>query len=267
MESRMDRYNANHETIKTRTQKNSLLYNDVKNSMLNDFDINSNISVITDETDDFIDVSNVKRYLDTRYSNNAPKRKSIEMPRNDEIVEDEKVLEDTKEYDINAIIEKAKQGKNVDYTKERLRMVRETQYEILNNLNLDEKKVDENPSRKQEEENLMNLINTITQLELCNKNSEKEYTKKEIEANLDLLSDLSDKTGSNETLDVTRTREIDPSSRTSEIKYQNDFTDISYMDKSTLIIKIIIFIVVIVLIFGALYIVNNILDLGLFNWI
>lgn len=273
MQSRMDRYSTENKPYNSRTQKNSALYDNVKNSMITDFDVNSNVSIISDNADDIISVKNVKRYLDNRYSVNSPKRKSIEVP-NFEFKNEDDITEDTKEYDINAIIEKAKQGKNIDYTKERLKKVRDTQYEILNNLDLEIKKTSEplSSQRQQEEENLKNLINTITQLELCNRNSEKEYSKKEISQNLDLLSDLSSNSKENASVDKMEKNDnddsLEPTVTVTKIdteKYQKEFADISYNDKSTIIIKIIIFIVILVLIFGAVYIVNNILDLGLFG--
>lgn len=273
MQSRMDRYSTENKPYNSRTQKNSALYDNVKNSMITDFDVNSNVSIISDNADDIISVKNVKRYLDNRYSANSPKRKSIEVP-NFEFKNEDELTEDTKEYDINAIIEKAKQGKNIDYTKERLKKVRDTQYEILNNLDLEIKKTSEplSSQRQQEEENLKNLINTITQLELCNRNSEKEYSKKEISQNLDLLSDLSSNSKENQNDDKMEKNDnddsLEPTVTVTKIdteKYQKEFADISYNDKSTIIIKIIIFIVILVLIFGAVYIVNNILDLGLFG--
>ena len=216
MQSRMDRYSTENKPHNSRTQKNSALYDNVKNSMITDFDVNSNVSIISDNADDIISVKNVKRYLDNRYSANSPKRKSIEVP-NFEFKNEDELTEDTKEYDINAIIEKAKQGKNIDYTKERLKKVRDTQYEILNNLDLEIKKTSEPLSSQRQKDNDDALEPTVT------------VTKIDTE------------------------------------KYQKEFADISYNDKSTIIIKIIIFIVILVLIFGAVYIVNNILDLGLFG--
>lgn len=270
MQSRMDRYNTTEQNYKSRTQRNSTIYDAVKKNMITDFDLNSNVSIITNDTDDIIDVDNVKKYLDNRYREDSPKRKSIELPKLEQ-EETDLAQEDTKEYDINAIIEKAKKGKNIDYTKERLKKVRETQFEILNNLDLENKKETDynNQQRKLEEENLKNLINTITQLELCNRNSEKEFTQKEIKDNLDLLSDLKEtKTitkveleKENNMPDQIETRVL---SKVDEEDYQNEFADISHSDKGTLVIKIIIFIVILVLIFGAIYIVNNILDLNLF---
>ena len=80
MQSRMDRYSTENKPYNSRTQKNSALYDNVKNSMITDFDVNSNVSIISDNADDIISVKNVKRYLDNRYSANSPKRKSIEVP-------------------------------------------------------------------------------------------------------------------------------------------------------------------------------------------
>ena len=45
-------------------------------------------------------------------------------------------------YDINAILEKAKKTQDVDYEKERLKKVHDTQYDILKKLNI--AKLDDN---------------------------------------------------------------------------------------------------------------------------
>ena len=283
MKSRMDKYNTNDTPVKTRTQKNQNLYNDVRNSSLTEFDVNSNVSVIDNQAN-IIDVQKIRKMLDKRYSDDTPKRRSIEIPDYDEPIIEEP-LADTKEYDINAILEKAKQGKNVDYTKERLKKVREAQYEILNNLDLELKTIEEdkNAKRKQDEENLMNLINTITQLEMKNK---KEYNKEASEA-LELLSDLKgeeeveEKTEEIEVAEENITEEIEePEAETEksrdehieetlsklniDISSYEDFNDISKGDAGSLILKIIIFIIIVALVFGAVYIVDNILSLGLF---
>lgn len=285
MKSRMDKYNTNDTPVKTRTQKNQNLYNDVRNSSLTEFDVNSNVSVIDNQAN-IIDVQKIRKMLDKRYSDDTPKRRSIEIPDYDEPIIEEP-LADTKEYDINAILEKAKQGKNVDYTKERLKKVREAQYEILNNLDLELKTIEEdkNAKRKQDEENLMNLINTITQLEMKNK---KEYNKEASEA-LELLSDLKgeeeveEKTEEIEVAEENITEEIEieePEAKTEksrdehieetlsklniDISSYEDFNDISKGDAGSLILKIIIFIIIVALVFGAVYIVDNILSLGLF---
>lgn len=299
MESRMDKYNTTNTPVKSRTEKNRALYEDVHNSSLSEFDVNSNVSVIGDD-DGNIDFGEVRRLIDS----DSPKRRSINIPKFEESREsfDEPIM-DTKEYDINVILEKAKEGKEVDYTKERTRRVRETQYKILNDLNKEIRDAnDTKESRESQEENLMNLINTITEIELKNK---AEYNKEFSDA-LDLLSDLSDnddKEDNNEdNLDTEAfTKEVkeeiknelkdevkdvvkkeileeEHNSHTANIdktlseinvnldKY-NDFADINKRDKSSVAIKIIVFILVIGLVLGVVYITDNLLDLGLFDYI
>ena len=306
MQSRMDKYNSSDIAYKSRTQKNQDLYEDVKTSSLKDFDVNSNFSVI-DADADSIDISKLGKILDEKYNEYTPKRRSIEVPAYEEEPIVSQPLVDTKEYDINAILQKAKQGKNVDYNKERLKKVREAQYEILNNLDLELKKVEDakkNSERKAEEDNLMNLINTITQLEIKNKEESK---KKDNDSSHSLFSDLIEESNSEDQeeklppmSDVTQTQKeirlvvIDPEKakeiekeneeKNSENKEENreekvektlsklnidlssydDFSDISKQDTGTIIIKIIIFIIIIALVVGAVYILNVLLNLGLF---
>ena len=306
MQSRMDKYNSSDIAYKSRTQKNQDLYEDVKTSSLKDFDVNSNFSVI-DADADSIDISKLGKILDEKYNEYTPKRRSIEVPAYEEEPIVSQPLVDTKEYDINAILQKAKQGKNVDYNKERLKKVREAQYEILNNLDLELKKVEDakkNSERKAEEDNLMNLINTITQLEIKNKEKKK---KKDNDSSLSLFSDLIEESNTEDQeeklppmSDVTQTQKeirlvvIDPEKakeiekeneeKNSENKEENreekvektlsklnidlssydDFSDISKQDTGTIIIKIIIFIIIIALVVGAVYILNVLLNLGLF---
>lgn len=304
MQSRMDKYNSSDIAYKSRTQKNQDLYEDVKTSSLKDFDVNSNFSVIDADS---IDISKLGKILDEKYNEYTPKRRSIEVPAYEEEPIVSQPLVDTKEYDINAILQKAKQGKNVDYNKERLKKVREAQYEILNNLDLELKKVEDakkNSERKAEEDNLMNLINTITQLEIKNKEESK---KKDNDSSLSLFSDLIEESNTEDQeeklppmSDVTQTQKeirlvvIDPEKakeiekeneeKNSENKEENreekvektlsklnidlssydDFSDISKQDTGTIIIKIIIFIIIIALVVGAVYILNVLLNLGLF---
>ena len=306
MQSRMDKYNSSDIAYKSRTQKNQDLYEDVKTSSLKDFDVNSNFSVI-DADADSIDISKLGKILDEKYNEYTPKRRSIEVPAYEEEPIVSQPLVDTKEYDINAILQKAKQGKNVDYNKERLKKVREAQYEILNNLDLELKKVEDakkNSERKAEEDNLMNLINTITQLEIKNKEESK---KKDNDSSLSLFSDLIEESNTEDQeeklppmSDVTQTQKeirlvvIDPEKakeiekeneeKNSENKEENreekvektlsklnidlssydDFSDISKQDTGTIIIKIIIFIIIIALVVGVVYILIVLLNLGLF---
>lgn len=275
MESRMDRYNATSGEL-TRSKRNQSLYEEVKTSSLNTYDVNSNISVIAEDASK-VSMSRVRKMLDDRYSENTSRRVSIEIPEYPDLAEEEENI-DTREYDINAILEKAKQGKNVDYNKERLKKVRETQYDILSSLDLSLKR-NEEPIKKRdkaEEDNLMELINTITQLELKNKEEVKKQD--EISTALDLLSDLSDevpipekeeKTVPIETPkeeEITKTATKIPTATIPKIDINNDysdFSDISKSDKSAIILKIIIYLVIIGLVVGGIYLIDKMLNLNL----
>ncbi len=310
MQNRMDKYSVNPKSIGSRTEKNKALYESVRNSSMKNYEIKSNVSIIDDDASS-INVGKVRKMIDERYNESSPKRKSIEIPEFANSVPEEKI-QDTKEYDINAILAKAKVGKNVDYNKERLKKVRDTQYEILNNLDLELKKEEiqkKTKSQEDAENNLMNLINTITELEIKNKNKHESD---------DLLSDLMDdpdeipeqnKEDEEETTNEVRLvkesnkddkkdQEIKPKEekvQTQKVEEKNkeskhtdynkkdeehiektlskldinmsnydDFADISKGDGGSLIIKIVIFIIIIVLVLGAIYILNDILNLGLF---
>ena len=139
------------------------------------------------------------------------------------------------------------------------------------------------------EENLMDLINTITQIEIKNK---KEYAKESSEA-LELLSDLKDDEDSspddsddNATEEITEeytdeytqeteeditediTEDQDKTTRvlsTLEMEAYDEFSDVSKGDTSSFILKVFIFILVVALIVGGAYILDQILALGLFK--
>lgn len=338
MQNRMDKYSLDSGKVGSRTERNKSLYESVKNSSMKNYEIKSNVSVIDDDADN-INVVDVRKMLDERYSDAAPKRKSIKLPEFDNSPTEEPI-QDTKEYDINKILAKAKQGKNLDYNKERLKKVRQTQYDILNNLDLEIKNIEEKSKAKtkfqeEAETNLKNLINTITELEIKNK-------KNDVSTELELLSDLSgdtddeviapNKVSKDETKEeffedeeeptneirlvrigekskktekkeprlsntrnvvsiVEETKTIKEDKKTSKDSKESkkeqtteqenaveetltkldikptkfdDFADISKRDNGSLILKIIIFIVIILLVLGAIYILNDILGLGLF---
>ncbi len=188
MQSRMDKYNTINSadnTSSTRTQRNKELYDKIKSSDIKRHDVDNNMSVIKDNVKT-VDINKVYNFIEEKYGDSVARRSSFDIP---EIGNTQEIdtIQDTKEYDINAILEKAKQGKNIDYSKERLKKVREAQYEILNNLDSELNKLSNveqaREKRKAQEENLKHLIDTITQIELKNKT-------KDTTNDLDLLSDL-----------------------------------------------------------------------------
>ena len=193
-------------------------------------------------------------------------------------------LDETREYDINAILEKARSEKEVDYEKERLKKLRDTQYDILNSLDIEGEEKEEEP---QENNELMDLINTITAKELEVKNTKKD--------DLDPLDILTDLKGSEDTVVVSGVHEEEESVNetspimsleeadrikptimenktqdlTSTLQFtQSDFDDFNDLKKevrsSRALIYIIVVIVSLIFIAGIIIFLNKFLNLSLF---
>lgn len=159
----------------SRTTRNEELYKKINSEELDSYNVKSNATVIGDQSND-IDVEKIKKILDKRY-NEVPKRKSIRIETTD--IENPITYDDTKEYDINTVLEKAKDEKKETYEDTRGQKLHNTQYNILNNLNIEkEEEKQETPT----DEDLMELINTIT----INETKQKEDN----ETDNDLLDDL-----------------------------------------------------------------------------
>ena len=262
MSSRMSKYYEEPENLVTRTSRNEELYKDISKSELENYSIKSNATVLGDNEPD-IDVDKIKKILDTRY-NEIPRRQSIKIEEEpEEIVE----REDTKEYDINAIIEKAREEKVESYDEERLKKLRDTQFDILTNINVKEPKIEdeEKPELQKEKDNLANLINTIAFNE-TNANTDP----------LDILSDLKgdddtkllgveDKTDENEIVEDENSRtfeEIANTFYTQSNSIQNkDFNDDEFKDieeGTNIFIKIIIAVVILAFVAGVAILLKSI---------
>ncbi len=265
MASRMEKYyTEENDVVGSRSKKNSELYKEINNCEIDKFNIQSNATVLTDVKNN-IDVEKIKKILDTRY-NKAPKRKSIRVDVTEQNEIDEKI-DDTREYDINAILEKARECKEENYEKDRLKKLRDTQYNILSNLNLSKT---ENEVETEEERTLINLINTITEREMLNRE------KDELDP-LDILSDLKDG-------DVEEVEEDDKTLPSSELEpdeidtsfYTNstqftesdfdDFNDLkAEVNSHKILLKFVIALLIICFIVGIIIFLNMFLDLGLFK--
>ena len=180
METRIDKFNESKSM--SRVAKNSSLYREINDSELDNFNVRSNATVIGNQ-DKEIDVEQIKKILDKRY-NSAPRRRSIRIEPQEEVSRIS--VDDTKEYDLTKVLEKAKDEKVETYEENRAKKLRNTQYDILNNLNLDASEEEVKEEKKIDpEENLMNLINTITINE-----AKKQKSKKDDVDPLDILTDL-----------------------------------------------------------------------------
>lgn len=182
MDSRLEKYSE--EKNLSRVSRNSELYKEINNNELDNFSVKSNATVIGNQEPE-IDIEKIKKILDTKYKE-GPKRKSIRI---EPTKEESRLLDDTptKEYDINVILEKAKDEKEETYEEVRAKKLRNTQFDILNNLNIKEPKeeIEKNNSKKAEED-LIELINTITINESKKKAIEEE---RELDP-LNILEDL-----------------------------------------------------------------------------
>ncbi len=170
MQTRVDKYREEESyTPPKRASRNTNLYEEIKNSELDNFSIGSNAKVIADSSS-HMDIDKLKEILEKNYQEPPKRSMKFDIPKDEEEIEELKI-DEPKEYDINAILEQAREEKEMDYQKERLKKIRDTQYDILKNLELEAKAKEKNTEKSKEE--LLELINTININESQNKNGKK----------------------------------------------------------------------------------------------
>ncbi len=253
--NRMDKYNDETPELRRRIDKYSELYEKNNSSDYDKFDVDSNISVLKDNARS-IDVDQIREMLDKKYRDNIPKRKSISV--DPTYNEEEAVTEknDEKEYDLNAILDKAKQNRKVSYEEERFNRIETSSSEkLIDEINRKYKPRDESDEAAE----LLNLINTITELELKNQNKENNV---ELDDNVDTpnliaAQELTEKDDNEETFYTGKLA----------IK-ENDYDDFKEIqddiNSNSIVIKILIFIFIIVILGIVVFALNKYLNLGLF---
>ena len=272
METRIDKFNES--TSMSRVAKNSSLYKEINDSELDNFNVRSNATVIGNQEKE-IDVEQIKKILDKRY-NSAPRRRSIRIEPQEQVSRLDN--DDTKEYDLTKVLEKAKDEKVETYEENRAKKLRNTQYDILNNLNLEAKEEEIKEEKKIDpEENLMNLINTIT----INEAKKQESKKVDVDP-LDILTDLKGeddtqvydsittvtniteiKEKEKEKIESNKDKEIDNSFYTENLFKKKDFEEDSkdFIDdeKLGIGIKILITLVIIVFVVGLVLFIKSVI--------
>ena len=296
MRTRLDKYMNDTDDAPKRTRKNNELYEEIKHSEISNFNIGSNAKVIG-ENKNQIDIDKLKDILEKNYQE-QPKRRSVKF----ELPEEEEVeLEKTREYDINAILEKARAEKEVDYEEERLKKIRDTQYDILKNLEVDSETEAKAANEKTKEE-LLDLINTITLNEKQKRAIDEEIPEEEMDKDddedtgeldpLDILSDLrgdentvvagakefteqieeeeealSKKEKAEKEIKEALDEDVDDSFYTNSMSFSKKDFDSFDDDESgvgSVIVKILIVIVFIAIIVGVVIFLNEFLNLGWF---
>lgn len=160
-------YNKNdNETDKlpTRASRNRDLYENIKDTAIDNFDISNNAKVIGSSESNQIDIDMIKKILDTKY-NDAPinqKAVSVEITEEiEEVIEVEEKLENTKEYDINTVLTAAKSEQESTYQEDKTKKLNATQFDILRKLeNTSHIKVDETIEANSLEEDILNMTGT-----------------------------------------------------------------------------------------------------------
>lgn len=257
--SRMDKYYSEKEVVGLRTKKNERLYEEINYGDLSDINLASNARVIGDNENN-IDINKIKEMLEKSYYEEPKKVNPIKVDVDEEENVDDEI---TKEYDINSILEKARLDKEVDYEKDRLKKIHDTQYDILKSLDIEKEK------EEHKKENLIDLINTI---------NEKEKTRE-----LDPLDILEDLKGSDNTVvldginkevnnqDIKDTikeevkKEMDKSFYTNSITFtQSDFDDFNDLKENVAVnkflVRILLIIVVIAVIVGLVVLASQFIN-------
>lgn len=269
MDSRVNKYRETDSSM-SRVAKNEELYKDITNSDIDNYTVKSNATVLGSQENE-IDIEKIKKILDTKYKETA-QRRSIRIEREEE---NHSVVPEstTKEYDLNSFLAKARDDKEETYEEARAKKLRDTQFDILNNLHLPEEE-QEKKSDLSDDEDLMNLINTITINEVKKKDNAEKQQEKDNESDekplepLDILTDLK----GNENTEViegikeeiekiektskvleNKNDDIDKTFYTTENSFKKkDFIDEDFedMDKMSIGVKILIVFIVIVFLIG-----------------
>ena len=136
MSSRMDKYDNVSLDDMSRTKRNHDIYNSSDIGELSRIKTNNNVSVISDAKKE-IDIEKIRRYVDSLNDNKEEKRKRVSL----ELPEEEKVevkRKELKDYDINSVLERAKDKRETDYEEDRHRKLDNAGIDILKNIKIKE---------------------------------------------------------------------------------------------------------------------------------
>lgn len=174
MSSRMDKYYKNDgKDSEKRTKRHKDIYANVSDENYDNLNLTSNVSII--KTDADLDLGTIKEIVNKKYEKSKPQRQDLSF---EDDFEDDIDKEETKEYDLKKIIETAHKNKEPNYNRERFEHLRETQYDILNSLNIVKEGEEKVEKMSEEEATLINLIKTV------NDNAEKNHKISSVEDDL-----------------------------------------------------------------------------------
>lgn len=291
MNTRFDEYTTENDLETqnlSRYKRNASLYKRMKEEELDNFDVESNTQVL-ENSSNVIDIEKLRDMLDKKYR--EPKKK-VNLDIDSDTVERKRVnLDETREYNVNDFISKAYAEDDTDYEIERLKKLRNTNIDILNDLDIETEEkssyayADE---KSDESRKLRELIDTINLKEQLNADNDP----------LDILTDLKGDDDTTKVLGAKETINEEDTKEAPEIKGLNklisnedkednsddedtdeedltdsnifeesdfdDFKDLQDGAKTKIFVKLLIFIVVLAILVGLVFLINREFGLGLF---
>ena len=123
----MEKYDSENSNM-SRTKKNQKIYNSTDIGELSRIKTNTNVSIISDAQKE-IDIDKIKSYLKAHSGEDGEVRRrvSLELPEEEPEVVQRK---EEKDYDINAVLERARGKREIDYEENRHRKINNSQEQI-----------------------------------------------------------------------------------------------------------------------------------------
>lgn len=274
MQTRMERFHGGDMEDNERIKKNKRLYDTIYQ-----------LDPLNDTLDDVMkanemEVSNIPTNIRTREEYHQLKEYRTLLPKDDNLPNDDEKISSSEDkiYDINSVLAKAKMERKPDDEKEKYHKLVNTQYDILNNLNVASKVDIDDEKIASDEEKLRELINTITMNKrLLNDLGQKEDTGQ-------LLTDLlpgEDTLASGEITETSKEEDSDDTDTDIEVDksfytssslsitkddFNEDVKELENAVKTTnILIKVLLFILIVIVTTIVLFVLNNYVDLNLFK--
>lgn len=191
----MDKYYKDSGVGESRTARNRDYYNKINEEDFEDLSLTSNISVLGTNAEN-LSIDEIKELLNSKYE----EKKRQEISDDYYSKKETEDIENTKEYDLKKVLETAHKNKTTTYDEERFKKLRQTQFDILNSLEIEKENDVSNEKKVSDEETeLMDLIKTV------NLNAAKNKNKHQSD---ELLSELME--SRTETVSVTKITEGEP---------------------------------------------------------
>lgn len=238
MPSRMEKYYQTNGEVQKRSRKNEDLYR----TMYDDVEYTNVEGISIIEKNERIDIEKIRSLLNIE----TPKpERSMVTPVRDEKIE---TFDEEKSYDIKDVLSKAKSERPEN------NRLANTQYNILKNINLDEKITEK---KSIDEDDLKNMIEAITTTSKLSQTGD--FTN---DLTGDLLDDLKTIHDSNLKKQVEEDDEMDKSFFTSFADFKTeDFEELkdikNEVKKNNTLVKIILFIFSVIIVTGIMFIVYH----------